>query len=83
MRHPIEIHVVETPADLVLAHTAGLLEDSDDTPFIISCTLCEVLIVLPITADAATPQAHIVLSDTAQAITCSNCLGLAIQTFMV
>jgi hypothetical protein len=77
MKH-IEVHVVESPHDLKLAVAAGLLED-EDTPFIISCGLCEKMIVLAHDA----PSAHIVLAGNSQAITCDKCLGLALQTFMV
>lgn len=77
MKH-IEVHVVETPDDLHLAHQAGLLE-VDDTPFIIACGFCETLIVLA-RNDA---PAHIVLAGNSQAITCDKCLGLALETFMV
>lgn len=77
MKH-IEVHVVESPHDLELAITAGLLEDGD-TPFIISCGLCQTLILL--NHDA--PPAHIVLAGNSQAITCDKCLGLALNTFMV
>jgi hypothetical protein len=77
MKH-IEVHVVESPADLELAITAGLLDDSD-TPFIISCGLCETLIVL---SNSDAPPAHVVLAGNSQAIACDNCLGLALQTFM-
>ena len=77
MKH-IEVHVIESPHDLHLATTAGLL-GGDDTPFIIGCGFCETLIVL----DSDEPPAHIVLAGNSQAITCDKCLGLALQTFMV
>jgi hypothetical protein len=77
MKH-IEVHVVESPHDLKLAVEAGLIEDGN-IPFIISCGLCEKMIVLAYDA----PPAHIVLAGNSQAITCDKCLGLALQTFMV
>ena len=77
MKH-IEVHVIESPHDLHLATTAGLLEDVD-TPLIITCGLCESLVVLG-NNDA---PAHVVLAGKSQAITCDKCLGLALQTFIV
>lgn len=78
----IEVHVVSSPHDLELAQSAGLL-DENNTPMIVTCGLCQTLILLPTQPNSETPQAHIVLSDEEQTISCNLCLGLALQTFML
>lgn len=81
MKH-IEVHVVYSPGDLELAQVGGILEDSD-TPMIVTCSLCEEMILLPTEPRSDTPQAHVLVSDTGQAISCESCLGLALQTMML
>jgi len=69
----IEVHVISSPYDLELAHAAGLLE-VENTPLIISCGLCQTLILLPTQPNSETPQAHVLLSDEEQTISCISCL---------
>lgn len=75
MNH-FEVHVVNSPTDLELAHLAGILE-GEGAPFVISCEICEELILL---ADTDQPGhgGHIVLWDEHSITSCYSCVGLAL-----
>ena len=76
MKH-FEVHLVETPTDLELAHTAGLLE-GEGAPFFITCDLCEDLILLA-SAPGHRGGGYILVAEESQAISCNSCVRFAIS----
>lgn len=76
MKH-LEVHVVNTPTDLELAYTAGLLE-GEGAPFFITCELCEELILLSST-ESSRGGGHIILLEEKSITSCYSCVGLALS----
>lgn len=76
MKH-FEVHVVETPTDLELAHIAGLLE-GEGAPFFITCDMCEDLILLA-SAPGHRSGGYILITDDVQTTSCTSCIRFAIS----